>query len=214
MLDWEETIQSQYAASPTIKKIVQAVDGHIDPRVDIQKFFDMIFNVDTAEGVGLDIWGRIVGINRRLNITEIHECFGFDGSTLEPFDEGVYWTRDQDTGVFDLSDDAYRKLILWKAMANISTADNYTLNILFKNLFDGKGVYVIEKSTMQIRIVSVEELQQWQQAVINEYGLFCRGAGVGYEFLYTGNVFGFVKDMGLNPFGQAPFYNGSVETSD
>ena len=58
------TIQSQYGASPHIIGIVEAAAKQLDPTGDIKTFYDKVFNPLTAEGVGLDIWGRIVGASR------------------------------------------------------------------------------------------------------------------------------------------------------
>ena len=57
MLDAPATIQSQYAASPTITALVEGFNHWIDPRSEIELFFDKVFNPRTAEGIGLDIWG-------------------------------------------------------------------------------------------------------------------------------------------------------------
>ena len=62
------TIQSQYGASPHIIGIVEAAAKQLDPTGDIQTFYTKVFNPLTAEGVGLDIWGRIVGASRYLTV--------------------------------------------------------------------------------------------------------------------------------------------------
>ena len=62
------TIQSQYGASPHIIGIVEAAAKQLDPTGDIQTFYDEAFNPLTAHGVGLDIWGRIVGASRYIRI--------------------------------------------------------------------------------------------------------------------------------------------------
>ena len=86
----DETIQSQYAASPTITALVTAFNTRIDPSADIQLFFDCIFNVATAQGIGLDWWGRIVGVERNIRVS-VGEWLGFYGSGLLPFDQGVFY---------------------------------------------------------------------------------------------------------------------------
>ncbi len=40
----------------------------IDPTADLNAFYDLVWNVATAQGWGLDVWGRIVGVTRNLNI--------------------------------------------------------------------------------------------------------------------------------------------------
>lgn len=68
MINVEETIISQYGNSATITQLIQNMNTYIDPRADFDKFYDYVWNVDTAEGFGLDIWGRIVDIERTINV--------------------------------------------------------------------------------------------------------------------------------------------------
>ena len=77
MLDASVTVQSQYAASPTITALVDGVNSLIDPRSDIQLFYDNIFNPATAVGIGLDIWARIVGVERNIYLEDLSNNFGF-----------------------------------------------------------------------------------------------------------------------------------------
>ena len=66
MINVEQTIISQYANSATISQLVRNMNTYLDPRADFDTFFDFVWNVDTAQGFGLDIWGRIVNIRREL----------------------------------------------------------------------------------------------------------------------------------------------------
>jgi hypothetical protein len=212
MQDVEVTIQSQYAASDSIKALVHGFDSLIDPSDDIQLFYKTIFNVATAQGVGLDIWGRIVGVSRQMNVEQVDECFGFDGSLLEPWNQGIFYEQELAVGVYNLSDDAFRSLILWKALANIATADIATLNKLLRELFPQKIIFAQETGVMQIRITSASPLEEWERSILRTYGLFMKAAGVGFVWLEVPeSYFGFVKSFELAPFGQAPFFAGSVE---
>ena len=77
MIDVEQTIISQYGTSATITKLIRNVNEYLDPRADFDMFFDFVWNVETAQGFGLDIWGRIVGIARELTINAQQGYFGF-----------------------------------------------------------------------------------------------------------------------------------------
>ena len=74
--DWRRTIISQYANSPRIVGLVELVAGYLDPTANFEAFFDLVWNVDTAQGYGLDIWGRIVGVTRNLRVLD-GDWFGF-----------------------------------------------------------------------------------------------------------------------------------------
>lgn len=216
MLYPEATVQSQYAASPTIRALVDGINAQLDPRADIKLFFDMIYNPRTARGVGLDYWARIVGVERNIYVEELGENFGFyitGTQEWEPWDQGVFYEPENvKRGSYRIDDESLRKFIFWKALANISTADCYTLNRLLTKLFDSP-VIVTEAGVMQIRITTTRPLEPWQRAVMIQYGMFGKPCGVGYEFWTIETpVLGFVVD-GDNyaPLGQAPFFSGTME---
>lgn len=208
--DYEDpTIQSQYSASPIIKSLVLQFDYNIDPSSDIALFYNKIFDVDTAEGIGLDIWGRIVGIGRAIAI-ESEDYLGFYGSQLQPYNQAPFWHGKPVSDVYELTDDAYRQLIMWKAMANISTADAATLNKLTQLLMGESTAYILETGIMAIRLVVESSLEPYQRAIFRQYGLFAKGAGVLFEWLEVPHpCFGFAGS-GLQPFNQAPFFAGAV----
>lgn len=68
MQNWNETLLSQYCDSPTITGMLQSFNDAVDPSQDIANFYTNIWNVATAVGNGLDIWGQIVGVSRYLQI--------------------------------------------------------------------------------------------------------------------------------------------------
>jgi hypothetical protein len=217
MLYPDATIQSQYAASPTITALVNGFNAQIDPRSEVQIFYDKIFNPRTAEGVGLDIWARIVGVQRNIYVEDLSENFGFfitGEQEWQPWDQGVFYSPETaNKGSYRIDDAAFRRFIFWKALANISTADCYTLNRLLTKLFDNP-VIVTEVGLMQIRMTTTKPLEDWQKAVLVQYGMFGKPGGVGYEFwTILTPVLGFVRD-GENymPLGQAPFFSGVMNS--
>ena len=62
--DIAETIQSQYATSRRMTQVINAFWDSINPKSDIDLLYKKLVNPRTAEGWGLDIWGRIVAIGR------------------------------------------------------------------------------------------------------------------------------------------------------
>ena len=213
----DATIQSQYAASPTITALVEGFNYWLDPRSDVKLFYDRIFNPATAQGIGLDYWARIVGVERNIWVEELGDNFGFyitGDQEWEPWDQGVFYEPGNvQKGSYRIGDEAFRRFIFWKALANISTADCYTLNRLLSKLFDNP-VIVTETGVMQIRMTTTRPLEDWQKAVLVQYGLFGKPAGVGYEFwTILTPVLGFVAD-GDNylPLGQAPFFSGVMNS--
>lgn len=201
------TVQSQYAASPTIVELVNIFADTLLPGTDITLFFRDVFDIMTARGWGLDNWGRILGIGRVLQVAD-DQVFGFMGSELLPFDQGTFYAGGV-TQAYPLTDPAYRELLLIKALANISSADAATLNLLMSKLFPGQKAYVLEVGIMSVRFVFEFFLKPYQRSIFNTPGLLTRGAGVGAEWLEVEpqSTFGFAGSN-MQPFDQGTFFRG------
>ena len=66
LLDFAKTIISQYENSQTLYQLISNFHDYIDPTANIQAFYDLVWNVDSAQGWGLDVWGNIVGVSRTI----------------------------------------------------------------------------------------------------------------------------------------------------
>jgi hypothetical protein len=197
------TIQSQYGASPHIIGIVEAAAKQLDPTGDIRTFYDKVFNPLTAEGVGLDIWGRIVGASRYLPVDN-EDFFGFYGQQLNPMNQAPFFNTG-DTDLFRLTDEAYRTLIFLKAAENIGTATLPSIKEILTALFD-EPVLVMNIGEMKVRVVFEFYLTPYQRAIFETYGLFNLGAGVGFEYyqIAPARTFGF-NGSDLLPMNQGVF---------
>ena len=61
MIDVQKTIISQYAHSPVLLGLIDGLNQCICPADKIEEFNRLVWDVETAEGYGLDVWGKIVG---------------------------------------------------------------------------------------------------------------------------------------------------------
>lgn len=214
MIDFQKTIISQFANSPTIVGLVTNMNAYIDQTANFQAFYDFVWNVNTAQGFGLDIWGRIVDVSRNLKIIAPVTNFGFqDGLTdYAPFGQAPFYAGVPATSTYTLSDDAYRTLILAKALANISATTSQALNQLLKNLFPNRGrCYVNDMGGMAMRYTFEFYLQPYEVAIVTNSGALPHGAGVSVSILQIQLpfVFGF-SEMGTHdavPFGQGTLYS-------
>ena len=78
-----------------------------------------------------------------------------------------------------LSDDYYRRLILTKAMANISITSAPAINRLLNNFFAGRGrCYVIYNNDMTFVFHFEFSLEPFELAAVTKSGAFPRPAGV------------------------------------
>lgn len=211
MIDVERTIISQYANSATIVQLVKNMNEYVDPRADFDAFFDYVWNVESAQGFGLDIWGRIVGISRELLIPAAPLYFGFKDALpgSYPFDDQPFYDGTAPvTQTYLLADDAYRQLILVKALANISATNAPALNQLLQNMFAGRGrCYVNDLGGMALRYTFEFDLTPYEFAIMTQSGALPRPAGVNASLFQSAlPLFGF-SEAGVSaaPFGQGVF---------
>lgn len=210
MLNVEQTIISQYGSGATITRLIRDMNTHIDPRADIDAFYSYVWNVETAQGFGLDIWGRIVGISRALKIPDTPDYFGFNEATgsAHSFGESPFYAgAEPATQTYLLGDDAYRQLILVKALANISATDAPTINQLLRNMFAGRGrTYVVDLGGMALRYTFEFDLTPYEFAIITQAGALPRPAGVSTSMFSSATpLFGFSEAAGAAPFGEGIF---------
>lgn len=214
MLTVQRTIISQYSSAPTIVDLVQRMNDAIDPRVNLQGFYDWCWNVDTAVGRGLDIWGKIVGVQRLLRIPGDLDTFGFVNATIpydwQPFNQGTFFAGTIDTQAYLLPDNTYRTLILTKALANIVATSAQNLNKLLRNLFPGRGrCYVLDNGSMSMTFTFEFDLTAAEYAILTQSGVLPHPAGVSYNVhvIPTATFFGFSEALpGVLPFDFGVFY--------
>ena len=137
---WQKTLISQYANDPVMTALLTSVAENIDPSQDIENFYDYVWNVLSAQGFGLDIWGDIVGINRYLNVTG--KFFGFEEAgtlSADPFNQSPYYSGNLGKGVVALSDTVFRTLVLAKGAANVCNSSIISINALMDYIWSGRG---------------------------------------------------------------------------
>lgn len=206
---WPRTVISQYVNSPRINELLRLEELEIDPWYDFLRFYDDVFNLDTAKAWGLDVWGRIVGIGRQIELEGISDAFGFDGSALLPFDQGPFWTSTV-TSTYLLADEAFRMLIYCKAAMNVSDGTLASLNRLFNMWFGHKGVVcVLHVGTMYLRVFFDFYLEQYERAMLAREDVPPIPAGVGFDIYEAprAELFGF-DGSELNPFDNGIFSGG------
>lgn len=212
MINVERTIISQYANSPTLVQLIQNMNEYIDPRANIDAFYNLIWNVDTAQGIGLDIWGRIVGVTRLLQIPGNDPIVGFDNASFPddwyPMSQGRFAMEGEVTTAYELPDDAFRVLILAKALGNIVATTFPAMNQLLRNLFPGRGrCYVRDLRNMSMQFVFNFALSNVEYAILTQSGALPHPAGVLYSVLVIRQgLFGFRgQGASVRPFNYGVF---------
>jgi hypothetical protein len=150
MYNVESTIGSQYANSPAIDALIASMNTWMDPTPNLQQFYSFVWNILTAQGFGLDIWGSILGVGRTLQIPATTTYFGFNGGPGVPFNNGApFYAGESPTQAYQLPDSQYLSLLLAKAFANISATTIPAMNQMLQLLFGDSGVaYVVDVGNM------------------------------------------------------------------
>src|SRR5262249_13157671 len=104
------TIISQYANSESLTDLITSFNAALDPAECLDSFLDFYVNVMTAQGNGLDIWGRIVGVGRTISIIAGSTFFGFEeaSSWTNFYGPGTFFSGASVANTFTLSDADFR----------------------------------------------------------------------------------------------------------
>jgi len=189
MQDVDRTIISQYATAATLVAMIESGNAAIDPAADLDLFYDMVWNLDTAQGYGLDVWGRIVGVGRVLQVAS-GLYFGFAepaDDSISPFNSGgpFFAGHDGTTSNFPLTDEGFRVLILAKAYANITDGSIAAFNQILMLLFAGRGnSYVVDNQDMTMEVNLPFTPSPFEVSIVVNSGVMPRPAGVSMSLVH------------------------------
>lgn len=173
---------SQYAASPTIVRLLEDFATWIVPTADLDAFYELVWNVETAEGWGLDVWGRIVDVGRVVQVAGGEITLGFteaNPASAVPFGSGAFYAGGGVTSNYALPDDAYRVLIYAKALANICNGSIPAVNRILRLLFPGRGnCYVTDGLDMTMTYTFDFPLTAVELAILSQSDVLCKPSGV------------------------------------
>ncbi len=175
------TIISQYANSPRLTQIIESFNAAADETQNLDNFYDMIWNVLTAQGYGLDVWGRIVGVLRTLKIPGSASYVGFDeaSGSWTGWNQGAWYSGGGISENVVLTDVQYRPIILAKAAANITDGSIPSLNAILMNLFRGRGdAYAADGLDMSLTYTFAFPLTPLELAVVEIAGVLPNPCGV------------------------------------
>ena len=168
-------------------QLISNMNTYLDPTANINAFYNDVWNIETAIGYGLDVWGRIVGVGRVLQVSTSN-YFGFsgpDGYSGVGFDQAPFYNGSALTSNFALTDTAVRTLILAKALANICNATIPAINQILINLFGPTGPmpvagnsYCTDTGSMTMTYTFSTTLTPVQQAIVYQSGVLPTPAGV------------------------------------
>ena len=192
---------SQYANSPVITKLDEGLRTLFDDTDFTVDWYNAVFDMATATGFGLDIWGRILDRNRE---------FVYNGTKYllqgEQTIDGIHFTAEE-------MENLYRKVLQLTAMRYLGNASISAINQLLDVVFREEGkCYCIEYGVMQIRFVFRFYMNNLLKAIIENLNPHPSGVLSTFEYLPTKRYFGFfvygqdADGQPYLPFDNGPFY--------
>jgi len=215
-----DTVLSQFANAPAITHTLLAFEDAADQTSNIDAFVDDIWNIETCGDYGLDVWGRIVGVNRVVQIPS-SAWFGFAES--EP------GTLSWNTGVTASLSPAIGFAEAGSSWQSLGWGTfGQTLTWSESNAFQGGGAYfsgtglttnfrlsteayrslILTKAAANITDCSIPSINQILLNLFPE-----RGNAYVTDGYQGASYFGFAESINALPFNQGVFYNGQAVQS-
>lgn len=184
----QRTLSGQYADSASITQMVDSLGQQINPDPLFSTFLSFIWSLDTAQGFGLDILGRLINLPRLLNnVPVLFPSFGAPGPQY-------------------MNDDQYRRALFIKAAANIGDHSFASINSGLRVMSNGRGnAFASKLSTMVVQYNFYYAPDGYEYAIINSGNILIRPVGVGFDRLTIHPYFGFNEGQSWNTFDQAVF---------
>ena len=212
--DYLRTVISQYANSDNIRSIIDYMAQWFGQYDNIDNFYNYIWNVATAKGYGLDVWGRIVGVQRVLTVPDRAQYFGFSEAKAYGWGQKPWYDGGRISGNFSLIDDEFRTLIFCKALSNITGQSAAQINQTLLKLFPGRGnCYSSSNGVMQMMLTFEFLLLPYEIAILQQSGAFPGPAGVQQFILQwvPYRTFGFSEAGNrVTGWGQGAFSTGAA----
>lgn len=182
--DWyHKTVLSQYANSPKLLSLIQSFSDCVDQTANFDAFWDLVWNVDTAIGYGLDVWGRIVVVDRSIQL--VNDFFGFVQGDWSPFNVDRFYHGANLTHTYLMEDNMFRRVILAKALANICEGTIPAMNRVLQLMFPGRGnCYVTDPGDMTMTYTFEFPVTQVEFAILTQTSVFQVPAGVTRLFSF------------------------------
>ena len=176
MFEVKDTLMSQYANSPAIVGIIDGIADALDPNATVDEFYSLLWNLSTATTWGLDIWGRIVGMSRNVQMSDPDAVtFGFKTNPVSqnftPFNVAPFSASGAKFNSYRLPDNLYKELIIIKAASNILYATAPNINKYLQMIFSEKAYYYIT-GHMTAAYIFEFELTAFQRLIVYTLKLY------------------------------------------
>lgn len=197
---------SQYANSPKYVALYNGLTELFNNAKTIEDWYNVVFNIKTASGFGLDVWGNILNQGRLFLYEDLNgnpaSIYLQGAQTVD----GVAYTAQQ-------TEELYRTVLFLTAMGYITNASLRSMNDMLLYYFADKGrCYCIPYGTMKLRVVFEFYVNGLEKAIYNTAFVSPTGVLLNYEYLQLQRYFGFFvtgiqqEDQPYLGSNQGPFY--------
>lgn len=187
-----ESLLWQYNEAETLQSILQQKqDWFTENYTNFwNNWFYDVFNLETANAFGLDVWAKILNVSFALPPEPIRNTnvFGYDPVGGNYFNSNYSPTGNGDTV---LSTEQKRLILRLTYLKYTSRGTVPDINNILTSYF-GFRVYILDGLDMTGTVILTEAVTQEDLQIIEEYDLIPRPAGVKVDFItVTGRGFGY-----------------------
>lgn len=154
------------------------------------------FNLPSANGDSLDLWGNILGLSRYIPQDPVGKNYNYFNFNNKQFIQLIFNNPNApEYGTLD--DGAFRDMLLFLLQRQYVFPSPYNLNIFLTSFFDKYGgVYIQDSTDMSYQTVWFNEnIPDWLSYILRTNDILPRPAGVGSKFGISYNrFFGFETD--------------------
>lgn len=213
---WKDDYQSsnfsievfqQYEGS-NIEKLLKGIQSIRDKYIEqtVKSFVNDIFDITTAIGPGLDVWGKLLKFPRYLPMPSVKPTT--DIQEFSFYNKNFYKLQFKDIDEADfikLGDFEYRIILMMllqkqNILPNIISVTELN-RAIFESLGLGLGLVVLDSEDMQdIRLLASEFLPDWLDYILKNYDIILRPLCVGTEIVIDiRKPFGFYRSDAADP---------------
>lgn len=203
---------NQLSESPNYKSIINAIARTYDDQDKVLAYLGCL-DINTAEGVWLDLIGSIVGQSRKVNVVLQYVYWGYNNLDVNAggyLDDAIYYY----TGAPDfesnlLGDDEYRRVIIAKAAKNAGDVSLPAITSTMQQVLEQEEVYVYNSGFASVTILFEGEISDNILALIRSDDIVPLGAGIGLRALLNYDIdtaFGYSDiDPNLQGYGNGEY---------
>lgn len=196
MSEYLKLIIKQYYGKPKAMGDISLKASMYEGLASVLRGIPSLFDIDRAEGVQLDVIGRIVVLPREVNAVIPRTFFGFDGNEYakgfaDRFDatrEGaIFYDRfEPPFSPQILNDDQYRRFLKAKILTNNATGmlakkdDKISVQQAIREIFRGLA-YVVDTQDMSADLFVSKVIGDAELRLITQLNLIPRPLGIKYN---------------------------------